>query len=380
MRVLIVVTHLLGTGHLRRALMLARTFAQAGHEVAVASGGLPLPHADTRGVELIQLPPLQSDGINFTTLLSADGTPADTMYLANRIKAVQDALSQTTPDVLITELFPFGRRVLTDEFTALLEQAKSQEPKPLILCSIRDILAPPSKPSKAMRTDAIIARYYDAVLVHSDPQATALDVSWPVSDVLKSKLKYTGYVAPVAPTDHPDNAGTDEVLVSAGGGGVGTSLFECAIATAARSPDLNWRILVGGVDTDSRVSTLQAQVQSRNIILEPARPDFRQMLRHAACSVSMCGYNTALDILQAGTPALFVPFDDGSEIEQTLRAHSLRSLPGIDMMAEADLSPDILVRKLHHLIATPRRDTVALSFDGAEETVRIAQAMQGERT
>jgi len=44
------------------------------------------------------------------------------------------------------------------------------------------------------------------------------------------------------------------------------------------------------------------------------------MLYHAAASVSLCGYNTALDILQAGTPAVFVPFDDGSEVEQGLRA------------------------------------------------------------
>ena len=51
MRVLICVTHLLGTGHLARALTLARAFAEDGHQVAVASGGLPVSHFDTAGIE-----------------------------------------------------------------------------------------------------------------------------------------------------------------------------------------------------------------------------------------------------------------------------------------------------------------------------------------
>ena len=40
-RVLIAVTHLLGIGHLVRARHLARALAEAGHEVTLASGGLP---------------------------------------------------------------------------------------------------------------------------------------------------------------------------------------------------------------------------------------------------------------------------------------------------------------------------------------------------
>ena len=40
-RVLIVVTHLLGAGHLTRASALARAFMRAGHEVTVVTGGMP---------------------------------------------------------------------------------------------------------------------------------------------------------------------------------------------------------------------------------------------------------------------------------------------------------------------------------------------------
>ena len=60
MKVMIVVTHLLGTGHLTRALTLARAFAAAGDQVVLLSGGVPVGHLDFDGIALVQLPPLKS--------------------------------------------------------------------------------------------------------------------------------------------------------------------------------------------------------------------------------------------------------------------------------------------------------------------------------
>ncbi len=115
MRVLIAVTHLLGTGHLARALTLARAFGAAGHEVRVASGGMPVPHLDRGDVALVQLPPLRSDGADFARLLDADGGPVTNDMLGTRRHMLCAAVSQFTPDIVITELFPFGRRILRAE-------------------------------------------------------------------------------------------------------------------------------------------------------------------------------------------------------------------------------------------------------------------------
>ncbi|WP_371225144.1 glycosyltransferase family protein [Roseovarius sp. 2305UL8-3] len=374
MNVLITVTHLLGTGHLRRALVLARAFAQAGHSVSVASGGGPVPGIDTTGIDLIQLPPLRSDGTNFSTLLRPDGTSADNNYLAARRATLLETLTRIAPDVLITELFPFGRRTLSAEFTALLDAAHAQTPRPLILSSIRDILAPPSKPAKAEATHALIGRLYDGVLVHSDATATPLEISWPVTPDLADKLHYTGFVTAPAPAPHPDAAGQGEVLVSAGGGAVGGHVFATARAAAALTPDLTWRLLIGGSDPVPAITTLMTDAPS-NLIAEPARPDFRQMLNHAACSVSLAGYNTALDLLQTGVPALLIPFDEGGEVEQGLRADSLARLPAMDMVLNADLTPSRLAETVRTLAALPRRPTDGLGFDGAAETVRLTQTM-----
>lgn len=377
MKVLIAVTHLLGTGHLARAQTLAQAFVKAGHEVVVLSGGRAALHLAREGVPLVQLPPLASDGVDFTKLLTDLGVEADAAYLTSRRAAMVQAVQDMQPDVVITELFPFGRRSLAEEFRALLETAHSLSPRPVVLASVRDILAPPSKASKAAMAREVLGSFYDGVLVHADPDLTRLDVSWPVTKDVSAMLHYTGYVAPAAPDVHPDGVGAGEVLVSAGGGSVGRALFECAIAAAKRSP-LRWRLLVGGADKEDRIAALKAQADDPSITIEPVRPDFRQMLHRATASVSMCGYNTALDVLQTGVPAVFAPFDDGGEVEQTLRARSLSVQPGIEVLNTADLTAETLKAEIKRAVASGRRSASGLRMNGATETVRIAENLLAE--
>lgn len=380
MKVMIVVTHLLGAGHLSRALTLARAFSVRGHEATVVSGGRAVPHFDRTGVHLVQLPPLQSDGVNFTRLLAASDDVATDDYLKSRQECLSEAFASCKPDVLITELFPFGRRSLRGEFLGLLKTAKSMPTPPLILSSIRDILAPPSKPDRAQVTDETISQYYDAVLVHSDANVTSLDQSWPVTPALQGKLHYTGYVAPASSGPHPDAAGANEILVSAGAGPVGDALFETTVAAANLATDRAWRILVGGTNQKDRIERLQGLDRSGAVIIEPTRPDFRQMLYHTACSVSMCGYNTALDLMQSGCPAVLVPFDDGGEVEQTLRAQSLARMSGMRMMKTADLTAQTLMNTVTEISGKRRPPGAGFHLDGANETVRTVAALTQERS
>jgi predicted glycosyltransferase len=368
-KVLIVVTHLLGTGHLARVLTLSRAYRAAGHDVTVASGGMPAPQLDQGDAKILQLPAVRSDGVNFSSLLDGTGAVVTDRLIGKRITCLVDQLATEPPDILVTELFPFGRRILRTEFEALLQAARSLSNRPLICASIRDILAPPSTSQKAAMADRMVEIFYDAVLVHSDHDVTPLDLSWPVSDTLATKLHYTGFVAPSAPKRHPEGIGTGEVIVSAGGGDVGTHIFASAIAAAWLDPDRRWRILVGGTSSSSRIADLNRTAPA-NVIVERARPDFRQILHQAAASVSMCGYNTALDILQTGCPAVFIPFDAGSEVEQGLRATSLEELSGVKILRSADLSPEHLLQALSDLTQQPRRAPLKNGFDGADETVK----------
>ena len=196
MKVLIAVTHLLGAGHLSRALTLARAMVAMGHQVTVLSGGRSAPHLPRDGINFVQLPPVASDGTNFTRLLDTDGAEAGPELFAERLARATREITNLQPDALITELYPFGRRILADEFLAMITAAMALPRVPVVLSSVRDILAPPSKPSKAMRADEVISAMYDGVLVHSDARVVDLSASWPVSETLAPRLHYTGFVAP----------------------------------------------------------------------------------------------------------------------------------------------------------------------------------------
>lgn len=375
MRVMIVVTHLLGTGHLVRAATLARAFAGAGHAVQVVSGGTPVPHLATDGFDLVQLPALKSDGVDFSRLLDASGAAVEDAFLSAREGALLASLTQFRPDVLITELFPFGRRSLKAEFQALLKAANEMTPRPLVLSSIRDILAPPSKPKKVTFADDLIARFYDGVLVHSDAAVVPLETSWPVGPDLAPRLHYTGFVAPAPPPPHPDEAGVGEILVSAGGGDVGNRIYEAVLALAETSPH-RFRLLMGG---DAARRDAFAGRAPKNVTVEPPRPDFRSMLCHATASISMCGYNTALDLLQTGVPAVIVPFDDGSEVEQSLRGAALARQPGFTCVTSAELTPARLHSALADVIDAPRRTPVTEGMAGAAQAVEITVSLLAQK-
>lgn len=386
MQVLLVVTHLLGTGHLRRAINLAKAFVASGHSVTLVSGGLPVAAFDTDGIALVQLPPLHSDGTNFTRLLKADSSVADESYLAAREIKLKQLVHNLQPEIIITELFPFGRRVLRREFIGLLEVAQTLATVPVILSSVRDILAAPSSAKKVQQTETLIDRNYDGVAVHSDPDITPLDVSWPVTDLIQAKLFYTGYVAQSV-TGFKAKPSSAEVVVSAGGGSVGRHIYEAAIKASRLSPDYRFRILVGGRDAQTEVQRLQALATDTAVVIEPNRSDFAELLTAAACSVSMCGYNTAIDLLSTGTPGVLIPFDAGGEQEQTLRATSLSRRSAYVMLLAKQLTPVSLARAVAETIVAGRFASDKKQFNGALETVCFAtrlaqqkrQTIQGEK-
>lgn len=379
MKLMIVVTHLLGTGHLSRALALAEAFAARGWSVDVVSGGRPAPHLGSGGATLHQLPPLASDGADFATLLTADGRPADAQTFAARRAMLTGLLDALRPDVLVTELFPFGRRALAAEFDALLERARSLPAPPLTLASVRDILAPPSKPARVAETERRLLGFYDGVLVHSDPAVVPLEDSWPLPPAMRPLLRYTGFVVPPPAASDGGTDGQGEILVTAGGGPVGRPVFEAAALCAASAAlPQRWRLLVAKGDA-ALADRLRAMVPAERLVVEPVRPDFRALLSRAAASVGRCGYNTALDCLTVGVPSVFCPFEDGKEVEQTIRATILARRAGIAMLREAELTPDRLAGALHSVLGVRIPPLHPASLAGAARSVEIVEAMLAEK-
>lgn len=363
MRVAILVTHLLGTGHLKRASLIADGFAYAGHEALVISGGFPAPNAAPGLAPLIQLSPIRSDA-DFSTLYGEDGEATAALYGQRRLE-IGEAITGFAPDMLITELFPFGRRKLAAEFEAAIEAAGPA----LIYASIRDILQYPRKEGRAAEAEDRFARLYHGAFVHGEPALAPLSDSWSLPEPLTQRLHYTGYIAGGPVTGSIDGG----VVVAAGGGSVGDRLF----AAAAEAGEADWRLLVGGHDRDARIAALKAR-GSRTLI-EPTRADFRALLAGADLAILQCGYNTAMDVVQSGVRALFVPFEGAGETEQLTRARAFQARFGAGLIREADLTADALAQAAAKLRALPAPRYTGIGTDGVARTVALAEAAMAQR-
>lgn len=318
--VLIAVTHLLGSGHLVRAANLARALAQGGFSVTLASGGTPLRAMEGEPFAFVQLPVIRTEGTDFRTLLDEAGQPIDPERKAVRIVMLEELAARLRPDVVIVEHFPFGRRQLAEEFLALIAAAKAARPEALALSSVRDVLVTP-RPDRIAEAEERIARLFDAVLVHGDAGFLPLDRSWPVGEGLAAKLRYTGYLADDRSVGAAQENG--EVIVSGGGSAAALPLFACAVAAARLDRSgRRWRLLAGRGMADGDLALLMAEAPEK-VVIERARPDFPALLAGCAVSISQAGYNTVLDLVAAGRPAIVVPFDAGNETEQTVRAEAM---------------------------------------------------------
>ncbi len=174
-RVFFYVQHLLGIGHLRRAATLARAMVAAGLDVTVVSGGHEIPGLNIAGARLVQLPATRATDIYFKMLVDDEDRPIDDAWRRDRAARVLDAWRAAEPQVLLFELFPFGRRQMRFELMPLLETAAGCRRRPAIICSVRDILVAQQKPERNDEMLEIVEQFFDRVLVHGDPALVGFD-------------------------------------------------------------------------------------------------------------------------------------------------------------------------------------------------------------
>lgn len=378
--------HSLGLGHLARSLSLAGGLA-ADFDVVLLNGGrLPAGTTVADGVTVVNLPPLGHDAGDYG-LVSHDPTMSVEQAQEARRSILLETLDRVAPRVLLVELFPFGRKKFAFELEPLLDAATAHggAARPLVVCSLRDILV--TRRSNQARHDERASqranKWFHAVLVHADPAFARLEESFAPSTPLRVPVRYTGFVAPPAP---PARANGDprhaRVLVSAGGGIVGDPLFRAAVdahGPLAERCGLTTTIVAGPFVPEPSWQWLQEQAAGC-AALDVVRhvDDLCAEMRRSTISVSQCGYNTAMDILRAETPAVVVPFSEGKEDEQRTRAARLAAAGALRMVPPEDLDGDRLLDELTRL-STFRPEPVRLDLTGRETTRRLVAELAGAR-
>jgi predicted glycosyltransferase len=373
-RALIHVQHLLGIGHLQRAAAVAGALRDRGVRVVLATGGVPVPEVESavaqRGVEVVRLAAARSADSQFSQLLDAGGKQIDDAWKAQRRDALLRLFAETEPDVLVTEMYPFGRRPFRFELEPLLEAARARSRPPLIACSVRDILVTKQRPGRAEAMAETARRFYDLVLVHSDPKLIPFDASFPRAAEIRDLIRYTGYVTEASFAQKVAARGDGEILVSAGGGAVGAPLLQAALEARAFSAHRTrpWRLITGNNLPQAAFDRLQ--VAADGFIVERFRTDFKDLLRRCRVSVSQGGYNTVLEILASRTPAVIVPFADGGESEQTDRARLLAAKNLLRLLPAEDLSAARLAAEIDRAAALDIPE-LAIDLEGGRNSADL---------
>jgi predicted glycosyltransferase len=375
--------HSLGLGHLFRSLALCDALARRFRVVLLCGGKLPTTVGVPEGVEVIQLPPLgaRTDG----RLVSRDGRRSLDRAQRVRRDVILGTFRSLRPAIVVIEFFPFGKKRFEGELLPLLEEARGLgAAAPMIACSIRDILVSRGAEQRDHddRAAGILNRYYDAVLVHSDPGFARLEDTFHPRLTLDVPVHYTGFVVQNGVSVHGHSRPSTrrrEVIVSAGGGIVGEKLLQTAVQAhrlAGPEDGLRMKVLTGPFLPDDAWRSLRKEADRQTeLVLRRSVPDLVSELRGSAASISQCGYNTALDILRARVPALVVPFGDGDEDEQTKRARRLQQLGAVRMIDAADLDPANLAEELRTLLRFhPRRLNV--DMDGGRNAARLLAELQ----
>ena len=371
--VLFYVQHLLGIGHVQRAFRLAEAVVREGINVTLVSGGEP-PSGPicVQSARIVQLAPIRARDASFKELVGPGGRPIDEKLRETRRGALLAAFEAAHPDAVVIEAFPFGRRAFRFELEPLIEEARLRRPRPRVLCSVRDIVVVPDDPRRRREIIDQVRTDFDCVFVHGDPGFIPLEASFSAASEIADRLVYTGYISETDPIDGGDeSAGADEVLVSVGGGAVGTTLLSTALEARRRGclAGFTWRLLAGP-NLPQQAFGILAGALPEGVVLERYRREFPQMLRRCRVSVSQAGYNTVLDILAARAPAVVVPFASERETEQQLRAERLATRGVLELVPETDLTSVRLARAIERAI---KRGPVSteIATGGARRSARL---------
>jgi predicted glycosyltransferase len=360
-RVLFYCQHLLGVGHLSRSLALCQAFLQADMEVFFLQGGpdigKTLEHSRFHKIQLAPL--LMAEATN--ELYDPDHKLSIEEIFKLRAKQVQSLCESTNFDLVITELFPFGRNKFKSEVLTLLNLCKIKNSKCLSASSVRDILVEKTNSTKRnQETIDFVQKYYDLVLVHSDEKVIRFAETFPLANQIENQIIYTGFVSESGRKASLPR--TNKILVSFGGGVVGDEL---AIAVANIAPalaDFKFRFICGPY-TPERVTSHLQKLSSANIQIESFLKDFEKQLAQSALSISLAGYNTVMNILATQTPSLVLPYD--ANHEQRLRAERLQALDQMKVLSQNDLEPQNL-KKIILQWAHKKIPDYNINIDGAQ--------------
>ena len=379
MRVLCHVQHFIGIGHFVRMHAIASGMSGA-HEVYLVDGGRPVPRRPgPRPIELIPLPRLVRAAGRIVGLET--DTPV-ALLMEERIRLLIQAVERIRPDAILVDIYPFSKWEVEEEITRMIAVARQLNARVRIVTSLRDIV--PMSLHEVARPGlyeaGVLSRLaaFNAILAHGDPSFARVEDYFARAADIPLPVLYTGFVAgtPMRPVKTPE-PGSYAVLSC---GGSTTSLafllnsIEAFRGLRARGAlgSMSLCVFPSPDASAGDVAALSAATGDGPFRLCEFSPDFDAWLAGSALSISHCGYNTAVQLLQARVRSVLVLNPDTAD--QPLRARRLAKL-GLATVIEGAAPPvEAIATAIEEAMARPPVEH-ALDLDGVAATQRILEEM-----
>ena len=379
-----------GLGHLRRTLAIAEHLLSRSpaFDVLLLTGSPVIGSWD--------LPPgLRVQPMTPVVKLAAERYAAREGQLPfSLVKGYREALILRTvmrerPDVLLVDHAPAGMK---GELLSTLALIRREMPQTKVVLGLRDILDAPEGVRRQWCEEEIyplLETAYDHIVVYGCREIFDAAAAYGISGSVAAKLSFAGYIARPAEATGPDpdaawravapEGAGKRVLVTAGGGGDGEFLFSAYLAALERMPaGSTSSVVVTGplIPVEQQNALMAAASRRSDVAIIPVTTNLVPLLRSADLTVAMGGYNTTVEILAGGKPAIIVPRSK-PRVEQLMRATMLARL-GLVRMAED--GPD-LAEHLAALVsetpagAAPRALPSALDLGGVRRVGDLLHAI-----
>ena len=339
-RVLIYSHDSFGLGHLRRCRTIAHALVarRKALSVLILSGSPIIGSFDFRTrVDFVRIPGVIKLRNGEYSSLSLHMDIGEVLRM--RASIIRHTAEVFAPDVFIVDKEPLGLR---GEIQDTLEALGARGTR--LVLGLRDVMDDPAflseewarkNPAPALET------LYDDILVYGLPQVCDPLAGLGLSESIRRKMTYTGYLEST-PSDEPPGVRAATalpdpfVLVTPGGGGDGEDLIDWVVGAYESNPDLPHPALIafGPFMRARRREQFRmriARLDRVEAITFDAR--FENLMARAAGVVAMGGYNTFCEILTFDKPAVIVP-RRRPRLEQTIRASRAEELGLVRMLSD----------------------------------------------
>ena len=378
-RILIYSHDSFGLGHLRRCRAIAHSLVAnyKGVSVLILSGSPIIGSFDFKArVDFVRIPGVTKLKDGEYTSLGLHIDLEQTMSMRESI--IYHTAASFKPDLFLVDKEPTGLRGEVVSTLRMLRDGGTVN-----VLGLRDVMDEASALKaewERKQVQPVLEELYHDIWVYGLREMGNPVESIGLSDRVKQKITYTGYLERELPSDRnwiaPVSIIDPYILVTAGGGGDGVEMVDWVISAYETDSQLPCRAII--VTGPFMQPAHQQEFHDRCETLDRVGiinfdSHIELLMSKAAGIVAMGGYNTFCEILSLDKPALIVPRSVPRQ-EQLIRASRATDLGLVSMLdPDSDRDPAKMAAALYRLSdqAPPSENAILGLLDGHDNVAEL---------